>query len=66
MLCFDVLAAKPAAFVSFTGLTPEQFRALAEDFAPHYRRHRPAADTTRQGGSPRGCGFQAANLAKEE
>jgi DDE superfamily endonuclease/Helix-turn-helix of DDE superfamily endonuclease len=53
MLCFDVLAAKPAAFVSFTGLTPAQFRALADDFAPHYQRHRAAAATTRRGRAPR-------------
>jgi len=53
MLCFDVLAAKPAAFVSFTGLTPEAFSALADAFAPHYRRHRAAATTTRRGGAPR-------------
>jgi hypothetical protein len=53
MLHFDLLAAKPAAFVSFTGLTPDQFRALADDFAPHYRRHRGAADTTRRGRAPR-------------
>jgi len=49
MLCFDVLAAKPAAFVSFTGMSPEQFRALADDFTPHYRGHRAAAATTRRG-----------------
>jgi hypothetical protein len=48
MLRLEVLAAKPAAFVSFTGLTPPQFHALADDFEPHYRRHRAAA-TTRRG-----------------
>jgi len=53
MLCLDVLAAKPAAFVSFTGLTPDQFQALAHDFELHYRRHRGAADHTRRGGTPR-------------
>jgi IS5 family transposase len=49
MLRLDTLAAKPAAFVSLTGLTPDQFAALADAFAPHYRRHRAAADTTRRG-----------------
>lgn len=49
MLRFDLLAAKPAAFVSFTGLTPDRFRALADDFEPHYYRRRGAADTTRRG-----------------
>ncbi len=53
MLRLDVLAAKPAAFVSFTGLTPAEFRALADAFEPHYRRHRAAADTTRRGRKPR-------------
>jgi hypothetical protein len=49
MLCLEVLAAKPPAFVSFTGLTPEQFRALADDFEPHYRRHRASTASTRRG-----------------
>jgi len=49
MLRLEVLAAKPAAFVSFTGLTPDQFHALAADVEPHYRRHRQAAETTRRG-----------------
>jgi hypothetical protein len=53
MLSYEVLAAKPRAFLSFTGLTPEQFRALADEFAGHYRRHREAADTTRRGHQPR-------------
>jgi DDE superfamily endonuclease len=53
MLGIDVLAAKPAAFVSCTGLTPKEFRALADAFAPHYRRHRAATDTTRRGRAPR-------------
>jgi hypothetical protein len=53
VLSYEVLAARPAAFVSLTGLGPEQFRALAEDFAPHYRRHRAAADTTRRARGPR-------------
>src|SRR5262245_60148664 len=53
MLRLELLAAKPAAFVSFTGLTPAQFRALADDFEPHYRRHRGAADTTRRRRAPR-------------
>src|SRR5215472_15959394 len=53
MLRLEVLAVKPAAFVSFTGLTPDQFRALADDFEPHYRRHRGAADVTRRGRTPR-------------
>ena len=53
MLCLETLAAKPAAFVSFTGLTPGQFHALADEFAPHYRRHRAAAAATRRGHQPR-------------
>ena len=53
MLCLEVLAAKPAAFVSFTGLTPEQFQALTDDFEPHYQRQRGAADRTRRGGAAR-------------
>jgi hypothetical protein len=53
MLRLETLAAKPAAFVSFTGLTPGQFDALADDFEPHYRRHRAAAATTRRGRAPR-------------
>ena len=53
MLPLEVLAAKPAAFVSFTGLTPDRFRAPADDFAPHFRRHRAAAGTTRRGRTPR-------------
>jgi len=53
MLRREVLAAKPAAFVRFTGLTPRQFRALADGFAPHYRRHRAAADITRRRRAPR-------------
>ena len=47
MLRFEALAAKPAAFVSFTGLTPADFQALLDDFTPHYARHRAAA--TRRG-----------------
>jgi hypothetical protein len=35
MLRLEVLAAKPAAFVSFTGLTPVEFRALADDLLCH-------------------------------
>lgn len=53
MLCFDILAARPAAFVSFTGMSPDQFRALADAFATHYYRHRAAAATTRRGRAPR-------------
>jgi hypothetical protein len=53
MLRYEVLAARPAAFVSFAGLTPDQFRALADDFGPHYRRHRAAATATRRGRTPR-------------
>jgi hypothetical protein len=49
VLHYDVLAAKPAAFVSFTGLTPHEFRALADEFEPHYRRHRAADPATRRG-----------------
>jgi hypothetical protein len=49
----EVLAAKPAAFVSLTGMTPTQFHALTDDFAPHYRRHRAVATTTRRGRAPR-------------
>jgi DDE superfamily endonuclease len=53
MLNYEVLAAKPAAFVSFTGLTPEQFRSLADDFQAHYQRHRASAATTRRHRQPR-------------
>lgn len=53
MLRLQTLAAKPAAFVSFTGLTPDQFHALADQFEPHYRRHRHATHTTRRGHTPR-------------
>ena len=53
MLCLDMLAARPAAFVSFTGMNPDQFRALADAFATHYQRHRAAAAATRRGGAPR-------------
>jgi hypothetical protein len=53
MLSLEVLAAKPAAFLSFTGLTLSQFRALADAFEPHYHRHRAAAATTRRARAPR-------------
>jgi len=53
MLRLEALAAKPAAFVSLTGLTPQEFLALADEFEPHYRRHRQAAAATRRGRAPR-------------
>jgi hypothetical protein len=53
MLRLDVLAARPAAFLSFTGLTPAQFQALADDFEPHYRRRHASAATTRRAHTPR-------------
>ena len=49
MLNPDLLLGKPAAFVSFTGLRPAEFRALLADFTPAYDRHRVAAATTRRG-----------------
>jgi hypothetical protein len=53
MLRLEVLAAKPAALLSFTGLTPEQFRALADDVEAAYHRHRGGADITRRDHAPR-------------
>jgi DDE superfamily endonuclease len=48
MLTWDLLAARPAAFVSLTGLSPAAFDVLAAEFAPAYQRHRAAATTTRR------------------
>jgi DDE superfamily endonuclease len=53
MLSVDLLAAKPAAFRSLTGLGPAEFEALDAAFEPAYRRHRAAAATTRRQGRPR-------------
>jgi DDE superfamily endonuclease/Helix-turn-helix of DDE superfamily endonuclease len=53
MLSLDTLAAKPAAFVSLTGLTPAEFHSLFADFAPRYHAHRAAATTTRRDRTPR-------------
>jgi hypothetical protein len=53
MLTLDGLLAKPAAFVSLTGLTPAEFAALYDTFAPAYHAHRAAAGTTRRGRHPR-------------
>ncbi len=53
MLSLELLAAKPAAFVSFTGLTPAEFEHLYTAFAPAYHRHRGQADTTRRDRRPR-------------
>jgi DDE superfamily endonuclease/Helix-turn-helix of DDE superfamily endonuclease len=53
MLTLELLTARPAAFVSLTGLTPADFEALFADFAPAYQRHRAAADATRRNGRPR-------------
>jgi hypothetical protein len=53
MLTLELLTARPAAFVSLTGLSPAAFEALGADFAPAYRRRRAAAATTRRGGRPR-------------
>lgn len=53
MLTLELLAARPAAFVSLTGLTPADFQALFTDFAPAYQRHRGAAEATRREGRPR-------------
>jgi len=49
MLRLDLLAAKPRAFLSLTGLTPAAFGALYADFAPAYQRHRHNSGTTRRG-----------------
>jgi DDE superfamily endonuclease/Helix-turn-helix of DDE superfamily endonuclease len=69
MLDFDRLAARPAAFLSLTGLTPAEFEALLADFAPVYTRHRAAADRTRRGGRPRrrapGAGGQYARPLRD-
>jgi hypothetical protein len=53
MLTLERLTARPAAFVSLTGLTPADFDALCADFAPAYQRHRAAAAATRRAGQPR-------------
>jgi DDE superfamily endonuclease len=53
MLRLDALVVKPAACVSLTGLTPGEFQALYESFAPAYQRHRDAATTTRRDRRPR-------------
>jgi hypothetical protein len=53
MLTLDRLLAKPAAFVSLTGLTPTEFEALATTFAPAYRAHRAGATATRRDRHPR-------------
>src|SRR5438270_6085260 len=53
MLTRELLTARPAAFLSLTGLTPVGFHALLADFASAYWRHRAAADATRRDGQPR-------------
>jgi DDE superfamily endonuclease len=53
MLDYARLAARPAAFLSLTGLTPAEFDRLLADFEPVYRRHRAAADRTRRDRRPR-------------
>ena len=53
MLDYHLLASKPAAFLSLTGLRPAEFDDLYAAFAPAYARHRAAADATRRGRAPR-------------
>lgn len=53
MLDYDRLAARPAAFLSLTGLSPAAFGRLLADLAPVYARHRAAASYTRRDRRPR-------------
>jgi hypothetical protein len=53
MLTLDALTTRPAAFLSLTGLRPDQFAALYADFEPAYHARRAAATTTRRDGQPR-------------
>jgi DDE superfamily endonuclease len=53
MLTLDALSARPAAFLSLTGLRPDEFEALYADLEPAYRARRAAARATRREGQPR-------------
>ena len=51
MITFESLAARPSAFLSLSGLTPPDFEALYQDFAPAYAKDRQQSLTRR--GKPR-------------
>jgi hypothetical protein len=53
MLTYPLLARKPAAFVSLTGLTVAGFDALAAEFVPAQAVRRAAATRTARRGAPR-------------
>lgn len=53
MLTLSALTARPAAFLSLTGLRPDEFEALHADLEPAYHARRAAAETTRRDGLPR-------------